>query len=84
MARTRRGIGAMMRRRVKEQQGWECDACGWPDFHLEIHHKQAVSFGGTGVRSNLVGLCATCHALAPALAREYPRYQDLQRLAALA
>lgn len=44
-----------------------CERCGRRhrfQEHFEIHHKVPVRLGGLNERSNLLALCARCHATA--------------------
>ena len=43
-----------------EERGGVCERCGVPDG-LEIHHRVAVTAGGSNRASNLVVLCGGCH-----------------------
>lgn len=52
------------RRRRKRlwRDGHECQSCGASDRTLHVHHKTPVSEGGDHSQSNLITLCAECHA----------------------
>lgn len=50
------------RKQVKAEQEHRCALCGQAG-HLEIHHIQPKSMGGSNGRDNAVGLCAPCHDL---------------------
>jgi len=50
--------------RIKERDGWTCQACGRISDNLEVDHITPVSRGGTDDDSNLQSLCAgkgLCH-----------------------
>lgn len=72
------------RQAVLERQHGMCAACGtpiarpspagWRTFGgAGIHHKVPLRIGGTDDPSNLVGLCASCHAKADAAIRKRER-----------
>lgn len=58
-------IRPRLARRVWEEQGGCCAACGDPFPSFQLHHILPAVFGGTNEHANLAGLCDQCHALAP-------------------
>ncbi|PYV77558.1 MAG: hypothetical protein DMG96_10770 [Acidobacteria bacterium] len=52
---------AGLRQQVLGRDGWRCQSCGTMS-NLEVHHKEFRSHSGDDCESNLVTLCATCHA----------------------
>ena len=48
-------------RRVLERDSWRCQVCG-SSQNLQVHHKQLRSQQGSDEDSNLITLCARCHA----------------------
>ena len=50
-----------LRNRILRRDGWRCQLCGAMS-NLEVHHKNFRSQSGDDSESNLVTLCATCHA----------------------
>ena len=50
-----------LRHQVLCRDGWRCQACGMRS-NLEVHHKQPRSHAGDDSESNMITLCATCHA----------------------
>ncbi|MGO9590051.1 MAG: HNH endonuclease [Candidatus Acidiferrales bacterium] len=51
----------ILRRRILDRDGWRCQHCG--DMkNLEVHHIQFRSRLGSDQESNLITLCANCHA----------------------
>jgi ATP-dependent DNA helicase RecQ len=51
-----------LRRQVLERDGWRCQNCG-SAMNLQIHHLKPRSKLGHDEISNLLALCAGCHAL---------------------
>lgn len=50
------------RRRLLDERGWRCEACGRAG-RLELHHVEGVQDGGAVFDpSNVRILCRTCHA----------------------
>ncbi len=50
-----------LRQQVLRRDGWRCQLCG-SMLNLEVHHKQFRSHSGSDSESNLITLCARCHA----------------------
>jgi ATP-dependent DNA helicase RecQ len=50
-----------LRQQVLYRDGWRCQSCGSMS-NLEVHHKQFASHSGSDSKSNLITLCARCHA----------------------
>ena len=50
-----------LHRQILERDGWRCQNCG-SRHNLQVHHKQFRSRQGDDRESNLITLCATCHA----------------------
>ena len=50
-----------LRQEVLCRDGWRCQACGMRS-NLEVHHKQPRSHTGDDSESNMITLCAACHA----------------------
>lgn len=49
-------------RYVRARHGHRCRRCGYHAAALHVHHKRAVREGGSHLPTNLVALCADCHA----------------------
>lgn len=68
----RRGETALMklRREVRARDGHQCQSCHVPVFvhasnplqRAQVHHIQFRSKGGTNDHTNLITVCAECHA----------------------
>lgn len=56
--------GDRLRHKILKRDGYKCRICG-SDQDLEVHHMQALVYGGKSNKTNLVTLCAECHELAP-------------------
>ena len=52
-----------LRQQVLRRDGWRCQACGTMS-NLEVHHQQFRSRRGDDSETNLITLCAVCHASA--------------------
>jgi 5-methylcytosine-specific restriction endonuclease McrA len=48
-------------RQVLARDSWRCQACGSRN-NLQVHHQQPRSQQGSDEDSNLITLCAGCHA----------------------
>ena len=48
-------------RQVLARDNWRCQVCGSRD-NLQVHHQQLRSQQGSDEESNLITLCAGCHA----------------------
>jgi hypothetical protein len=48
-------------RQVLERDNWRCQVCG-SRSNLQVHHQQLRSHQGSDEDSNLIRLCAGCHA----------------------
>lgn len=72
---------------AREHDAQLCDQCGWADRRaiLHVHHKYPVGMGGDHRLSNLVTLCAECHAYEHslidrgALGRYFPKRRPWER-----
>ena len=49
---------------VRDRDGNKCVICGREGYLLHVHHVKPRSEGGSDYPSNLVSVCATCHAKA--------------------
>lgn len=64
-----RTIPDRVRREVLRRDGYRCSECEWTHNlwnrddprHLELHHKEYHSRGGSNETENLVTLCTVCH-----------------------
>lgn len=56
--------GNRIKHKILERDGYKCRACG-SDRDLEVHHMQALVYGGKSTSENLITLCGECHAYAP-------------------
>ena len=45
---------------VLQRDGWKCQNCGSMK-HLQIHHQEFRSHGGSDSEKNLITLCDSCH-----------------------
>lgn len=50
------------RKRVLRRDSFECQNCGVSNTTLHVHHETPISQGGGHELSNLVTVCADCHA----------------------
>jgi 5-methylcytosine-specific restriction endonuclease McrA len=48
-------------RQVLARDNWRCQVCGSSN-NLQVHHRQLRSQQGSDEDSNLITLCAECHA----------------------
>ena len=53
-----------IRRRVYRRDRYTCQNCGATGVRIEAHHVVPIRFGGSHHLSNLISLCAGCHAKA--------------------
>ena len=47
---------------MRERDGYKCGICGCEGVLLHVHHMRHRSEGGSDDPSNLVSVCAACHA----------------------
>ena len=55
------GLTKEERRAIYERDGWRCALCDGTRY-IQIHHVVARGEHGSNAPSNLITLCATCHA----------------------
>lgn len=56
--------GNKLRPKILERDNYQCVLCGSKE-NLEVHHMQALVYGGESSRDNLITLCFECHTYAP-------------------
>jgi hypothetical protein len=56
--------GNKLRKKILERDDYKCRLCGSTE-DLEVHHMQALVYGGKSEEKNLITLCAECHRYAP-------------------
>jgi hypothetical protein len=64
LTRNERQKGDRLRKKILKRDDYKCHICG-SEQNLEVHHMQALVYGGKSNEENLVTLCDECHRYAP-------------------